>query len=74
MFLQLLLSAAKGAATDELTNLFDKFRELNGAEKHDKLVSAIRNSFTLLKEVTDETKTKIDDTLVAIVLNALPAE
>ena len=74
MFLQFLLSAVKGAATEELSNLLDKFRELNGQEKHDQLVAAIRNSFTLLKDVTDDTKTKIDDTLVALILNALPEE
>ena len=74
MFLQFLLAAAKGAATEELTHLLDKFKELNGADKYNQLVAAIRNSFTLLKDVTDETKTKVDDTLVAIILNALPAE
>ena len=74
MILKLLLAAVKEGATGELKHLLDRFRELNGQEKHDKLVLSIKNSFELLQDVTDETKTKIDDTLVAIILNALPSE
>ena len=74
MLLQFLLKAVQGAATEELKHLLDRFRELNGQAKHDKLVLSIKNSFALLKEVTDETKTKCDDTLVGIVLNSLPNE
>lgn len=74
MFLQFLLNGVKGAATDELKHLLDKFRELNGADKHDKLVASIKNSFELLQDVTDKTKTKCDDTIVLIVLNSLPDE
>jgi len=74
MILQILLKAIQGAATEELKHLLDRFRELNGQAKHDKLVLSIKNSFELLKEVTDETKTKCDDTLVNIVLSSLPNE
>ena len=72
--LKFLLAAIKGAATEELKVLLEKFRELNGQTKHDQLVAAIKNAFTLLQDVTDDTKTKVDDTLVAIILNALPEE
>lgn len=71
MFAQLLLSAVQGACTLELQNLLLKFRELNGEEKYLQLESSIKNSFLLLKTVTDKTKTKIDDTVVNIVLNAV---
>jgi hypothetical protein len=74
MILQILLKAIQGAATEELKHLLDRFRELNGQAKHDKLVLSIKNSFELLKEVTDETKTKCDDTIVNIVLSSLPNE
>ena len=74
MIFKFLLAAVKEGATNELTELLDKFRELNGQKDHDDLVIAIRKSFTLLKKVTDETKTKCDDTLVGIVLNSLPNE
>lgn len=72
MFLQILLQAVSGAASLELSTLLEKFRTLNGDDAHDKLVAAMYNSFTLLKTVTDQTKTKVDDTLVGIILNALP--
>jgi len=74
MLFKFLLAAIKEGATEELRQLLEKFREKHGTERHDQLVIAISNSFTLLQEVTDETKTKIDDTLVAIILNALPDE
>lgn len=72
MLVKLLLDAVKGAATIELAHLLDKFKEKNGEDKYNQLVAAIRNSFTLLEDVVDDTKTKIDDTVVAIVLKSLP--
>lgn len=72
MFVQLLLNAVKAAASGELQNLLEKFKEKNGEEKYQQLIEAIRNSFTLLQDVVDDTKTKIDDTVVAMVLAALP--
>ena len=72
MFVALLLKALSGAASAEISHLLEKFRELNGDEKYFQLVVAMRNSFTLLLDVVDNTKTKIDDTLVQIILDALP--
>ncbi len=72
MFVNLLLQALSGAATAEVSHLLEKFRELNGEEKYRQLVTALRNSFLLLQDVVDDTKTKVDDTLVGIILNALP--
>lgn len=72
MFLQFILNAISAGASNELSGLLNKFRELNGDEKYNELVTALRNSFLLLKDVTDHTKTKVDDTLVNIILNALP--
>lgn len=74
MFLQLLLQAIKGAATEELRHLLEKFKEKNGQEAYDNLIMSLKGSFTLLQDVVDDTKTKVDDTLVAMVLSALPVE
>ena len=74
MFVNLLLQALSGAATAEISHLLEKFRELNGEEKYQQLIAALRNSFLLLQDVVDNTKTKIDDTIVGIILKALPAE
>lgn len=71
MFKEILLSAVSGACTVELQALFSKFRELNGDDKANQLQEAIKNSFLLLKTVTDKTKTKLDDTVVNLVLNAV---
>jgi len=70
--LQLLLQALQGGASLELAALLEKFRSLNGDEKTNELILSIKNSFLLLQTVTDKTKTKVDDILVNIVLNALP--
>lgn len=72
MFLQFLLAAISGAATEELKVLLEKFRELNGDVKYNELVEALRNSFELLVDVAKQTHTKADDTLVNLVLNSLP--
>lgn len=72
MFAQLLLSAIKGSLITTLVNLLNRFRENNGDEKYYQLVAAIRNTFMLLSNVTDDTKTKIDDILVSTILESLP--
>jgi hypothetical protein len=71
MFAQLLLQAVSGVVSSQLAELLKKFKELNGEEKYNQLREAIRNSFLLLQTVTDKTKTKIDDTAVAMILNAV---
>jgi hypothetical protein len=73
MFAQLLLAAISGAIETELVALLEKFKELNGQEKYDELRLSLTNGFTLLKSVTDKTKTKIDDTVVKMILDALNA-
>lgn len=72
MFLQLLLNAVKTAASAELATLLEKFKEHNPPEDYDRLIASLKNSFELLQKVADQTKTKIDDTVVGIVLNSLP--
>lgn len=72
MFINFLLKAASTGVTLELQHLLDRFRQLNGDEKYNELVAALKNSFTLLQDVTDKTATKVDDTLVKIVLDSLP--
>lgn len=71
MFKQILFNLVKQAATEELKALLVKFEENNGVEKTEELKEAMRRNFVLLQDVVDDTKTKIDDTLVDIVLNAL---
>jgi hypothetical protein len=72
MFLQLLLNAVKTAASAELSMLLEKFKEHNREEDYKDLVISLQKSFGLLKKVADQTKTKVDDTVVGIVLNSLP--
>ena len=74
MFVQLLLNAVKTAASLELAQLLEKFKEHNSEQDYNDLVTALQKSFGLLKKVADQTKTKVDDTVVGIVLNALPTE
>ena len=71
MFAQLLLQAVSGVVSSQLAELLQKFKELNGEEKYNQLKEAIRNSFLLLQTVTDKTKTKIDDTAVKMILDAV---
>lgn len=71
MFANLLLSAVAGVITSALKLLLDKFQENNGPDKAVQLKSTIKNAFLLLKDVTDKTKTKIDDTIVDVILEAV---
>lgn len=71
MFTQFLLAAISGAVTAELVALLVKFRALNGEDKYQELKAALKNSFSLLKSVTDKTATKIDDTAVNMILAAI---
>jgi hypothetical protein len=71
MFKQALFNFVASWFTSELASLIDKFRELNGDEKADKLKASAKGTFELLKEVTDKTKTKADDTIVKVVLDAV---
>lgn len=74
MFGQILLNLLRGAITGELSNLLEKFKENNGEEKYRQLVAALQNSLLLLQDVAEDTKTKIDDTLIAILLQSLPQD
>jgi hypothetical protein len=71
MFKQALFNFIASYLTSETATLINKFRELNGNEKADKLKAMFQGGFELLKEVTDKTKTKADDTIVKIGLDAL---
>lgn len=71
MFKEMLLAMIAGATSAELRTLLAKFKELNGDVKAKQLNDSIRNSFLLLKSVTDKTKTKLDDTAVNMVLSAV---
>lgn len=71
MFKEMLLQMVAGATSAELRMLLGKFKELNGPEKAKQLNDSIRNSFLLLKGVTDKTKTKLDDSAVNMVLSAV---
>lgn len=71
LFTDLLLHAVQTATTTSLTLLIQKHKELHGEEKNKQLREAIKNSFLLLKDVTDKTKNKTDDTVVQIVLTAV---
>lgn len=71
MFKEILFQVIAGATTAELRILLAKFRELNGDEKAKQLNDTLKNGFILLKSVTDKTKSKLDDTAVNMILNAL---
>jgi len=74
MLLQILMNAIKTGATEELRHLLEIFKRNNPEEDYNDLVTSLRHSFKLLAKVVDKTKTKVDDTLVDIILKALPAE
>lgn len=71
MFKEILLNVVAGATTAELRYLLTKFKELNGEEKAKQLNETLKNGLLLLKSVTDKTKSKLDDTAVNMILNAL---
>lgn len=71
MLKELLLAAVAEAITTSLKMLLNTHLEKQGREKNDMLKAAIKNSFTLLKDLTEKTNTKLDDTAVNIILNSV---
>lgn len=71
LFAQIMIQAASGYMTTELVKLLHKFRENNDEQQYQELKAAIQNSFTLLKRITDSSKTKVDDIPVKIILDAI---
>lgn len=67
----LLLQTLKSVLTTSVTVLLQTHKRLHGEERNKQLREAIRNSFLLLKDVTDKTQTKVDDTVVDIVLQGV---
>lgn len=66
---ELLLQTVTSVLQTSITVLIEKHKELHGPERNKQLKGAILNSFELLKDVTNKTKTNIDDTIVEIVIN-----
>lgn len=54
-----------------LVTLFRIFKKNNTPETYENVVQSIRYGFTEIKKSTERTQTKVDDTLVDVVLEAL---
>jgi hypothetical protein len=72
MFKQIMLGSISKWVSGELSDLLDKYKAKYGEEKYKVLLTNLSNTLTDLNLIAKETKTKVDDTIVSILLNALP--
>jgi hypothetical protein len=70
----LLLNSIAGVITAEVSNLISKFSDKHGADATKALVKNLSDSLNSLAEAAKETDTNIDDTIVSMLLKALPQE
>lgn len=71
MFKQILFAAVSEAIKAQLIILLVKYESKYGKDKADQLENKIRDAFVQLKQLAEETKTNIDDTLAELVLQAV---
>jgi len=66
-----ILPAIKEVGKAELTQVFAGIKEHNTAEVYKNTLQGLHSDFALLKDAAIKTKTKIDDGLVDLVLEAV---
>jgi len=71
MFKETLFRIVANFITEALVTLLNIFKGNNTQEKYDRVKGLIKEAFELLEEDVKRTKTKADDTLVKIVLDAV---
>lgn len=71
IFVAALLPAFKEVGKLEMAEVLAGIKEHNTPEVYENTLKSINSNFTLLKEITNKTKTKIDDGLVDIILESV---
>jgi len=66
-----ILPAIKAVGKLEMENVLSDVKEQNGMETYQNILRAIYSGFSLLKEAAVKTKTRIDDGIVDLVLEAV---
>lgn len=72
MLKQILLKVLGDAVTLEIEDLLMKYREKYGDDKANALLENLSTSLQGLAGIAAETKTSWDDSVIAILTNALP--
>jgi hypothetical protein len=70
LFLVMLLPTLKEVGEQELDSCFTAFKEANDASALAELLKSVHSTFSLLLPVVSRTATKIDDTVVSLVIEA----
>lgn len=65
-----VIPMVKGVAKEEMVNALEKFKELN-PHLNESMLKGLHANFTLLDDVAQKTKTKIDDCFIDVVLEAV---
>lgn len=66
-----VLPMVKSVGKAQLIEILGKIKENNTPEVFENTLKSVYSSFKLLKEVTIKTKTKIDDSIVDLVIEAV---
>lgn len=67
----MLIPAIKGIGKLQLSEVLSKIQEHNTPEVYENTLKSIHSSFSLLKQVAEKSKTKIDDGLIDMVLETV---
>lgn len=71
VLINMLLPAIKGLAKVYLKSVLQKIQDHNTPEVYESTLKNINSSFTLLDEVAQKSKTKIDDDIIEAVLESV---
>lgn len=66
-----IMPVLKSVGKAEILDVLAKVQSNNTPQMYEQTLKAIHSSFSLLKEVTVKTKTKIDDGIVDLILEAV---
>ena len=71
IIVEAVLPAFKTIGKIEMTNVLSSIRQHNTSETYRNTLQGLYSNFSLLKEVASKSKTKIDDGIVNLVLEAV---
>jgi hypothetical protein len=71
LFLEILVPAIRSVGKAEMKILLSGLREHNSQDFYDNVLKSIHSNFILLKDIAAKTKTRFDDGIIGLVLEAV---
>jgi hypothetical protein len=71
LFLEILVPAIRSVGKAEMKILLSGLKEHNSPEFYENVLKSIQSNFILLKDIATKTKTRFDDGIIGLVLEAV---